>query len=314
MGNNGIMVSVFVITYNHEAFIGAAIESALRQKATFEYEIVIGEDCSKDGTAAICEDYARRYPDKIRYFGRKTNYGMMANAIATFRDCRGKYIAFLEGDDYWNDPEKLQKQVDLLEQDSRIGMVHSDFDIYYQSTGRTQARFNRSIHRKIPQGDIYRRLIVHNFIQTLTCVIRRELFESALERFGNRLFTWHMLDFPLWLYIAKDFKIAYLDESTATYRDLPSSASHFVEVEKAINFEKGVDSIKEYFSSSIKDPGAVSLRKIQEWHGYRLLVLGSKKHGGRWKYARDVVRFALYNRNPKFALGSLKHLMEKILR
>ncbi|MBK8809914.1 MAG: glycosyltransferase [Acidobacteria bacterium] len=108
-------VSVCMIAYNQEKFIGQAIESILRQKTDFRFEIVIGDDDSTDGTGAICNDYAGRFPETIKYIRREPNVGMMANFVATLMACDGDYIALCEGDDYWTDERKLQIQADYLD-------------------------------------------------------------------------------------------------------------------------------------------------------------------------------------------------------
>src|ERR1017187_10207934 len=93
-------VSVLMITYNHEKYIAQAIESVLMQKTNFPFELVIGEDCSTDGTGAIVAEYSRKYPEIIRAHLRERNLGALENFRALFRACRGKYLALLEGDDY----------------------------------------------------------------------------------------------------------------------------------------------------------------------------------------------------------------------
>ena len=108
-------VSVCMITYNHEQYISAAIESVLKQKTEFSFELIIGEDFSKDNTRNICLDYAEEYPDVIKLVPADRNVGMLQNFDRTYRACSGKYIASIEGDDYWVDPFKLQKQVNVLE-------------------------------------------------------------------------------------------------------------------------------------------------------------------------------------------------------
>jgi len=108
-------VSVAMITYNHERFIGQAIECVLAQSVNFDYEIVIGEDCSTDGTRAIIQDFQRRYPSRIVPLFRQHNIGAMRNYQGTVGSCRGQYLALLEGDDYWTCKDKLQRQVDFLD-------------------------------------------------------------------------------------------------------------------------------------------------------------------------------------------------------
>jgi glycosyltransferase involved in cell wall biosynthesis len=116
------LVSVACITYNHEKFIAQAIESVLMQVTDFPVELVIGEDCSTDGTRAIVQEYAAKYPGVIRPLLPDKNLGMAKNYEAVRLACRGKYIAWLEGDDFWILPKKLQMQVDLMEANPHYSM------------------------------------------------------------------------------------------------------------------------------------------------------------------------------------------------
>lgn len=110
-------VSVLVITYNHEPFLGQALDSVLAQQTDFEVEIVVGEDCSTDGTRAVLCGYARRYPSRLRLLLHERNLGIRENHLAVLAACRGEYVALLEGDDLWPVPHKLQRQVELLDAD-----------------------------------------------------------------------------------------------------------------------------------------------------------------------------------------------------
>lgn len=124
------MVSVCMITYNHENFIREAIEGVIMQKTNFPIKLILGEDCSTDNTRKICEEYQQSYPDIIELLPTLTNLGMIPNFIRTLKACAGKYIALCEGDDYWTDPLKLQKQVDFLEVNEEIsGCFHDSIVI-----------------------------------------------------------------------------------------------------------------------------------------------------------------------------------------
>ena len=101
---NAPLVSVFMMTYNHEKYISEAIEGVLMQNTNFDFDIVIGEDCSTDNTRQIILDYQRKYPGKFKLLLHKENIGAMANQMAVLQACSGKYIAMCEGDDYWIDP------------------------------------------------------------------------------------------------------------------------------------------------------------------------------------------------------------------
>lgn len=109
------LVSVVTITYNHEPYIAKTIEGVLKQQADFPIEYIVAEDCSTDKTREICKEYAAKYPDVIRLICSEQNVGPKENERRAFAAARGKYIAFCEGDDYWTDPLKLQKQADFLE-------------------------------------------------------------------------------------------------------------------------------------------------------------------------------------------------------
>lgn len=111
------MVSVCMITYGHELYIKEAIESVLMQHTDFDYELIITDDCSPDATENVVRSLIESHKNghRIRYTKHKENLGMMPNFVYTLKQCNGKYIALCEGDDYWTDPLKLQKQVDFLE-------------------------------------------------------------------------------------------------------------------------------------------------------------------------------------------------------
>ena len=110
------LVTVRTSAYQHESYIKQCIEGVLMQKTTFQVEYIIGEDYSTDSTRNIVFDYAKKYPDLIRVITADYNVGMKANGLRCIKHSRGKYMAMCEGDDYWTDPFKLQKQVDFLEQ------------------------------------------------------------------------------------------------------------------------------------------------------------------------------------------------------
>lgn len=120
------IVSVFMVTYNHRLYLAQAIEGVIAQKTDFPIELVIGEDCSSDNTREIALDYQRRYPQLIRVIYSDINVGAEANGIRVIRACRGKFVAFCDGDDYWVDPKKLQAQVDILSKFNEIDIcIHS---------------------------------------------------------------------------------------------------------------------------------------------------------------------------------------------
>ncbi|QYS90774.1 glycosyltransferase [Flavobacterium covae] len=130
-----IKVSVCMITYNHEKYIKQAIESILMQKTNFDFELIISNDNSNDTTHKIILDLLEEHIDskKIKYLHNKKNLGMMPNFIQAIQNCKGEYIALCEGDDYWTDPEKLQKQVDFLDTNKNFAICFHPVNIDYQN-------------------------------------------------------------------------------------------------------------------------------------------------------------------------------------
>lgn len=122
MKDTDIMLSVCCITYNHKEFIAETIDGFLMQKTNFKFEIVVGDDCSTDGTSEILEAYRKKYPDKIKLIRGAENVGAHENMRNVIKACTGKYVALCDGDDFWTCPDKLQKQVDFLEQHTEYVM------------------------------------------------------------------------------------------------------------------------------------------------------------------------------------------------
>ncbi|NOU18345.1 MAG: glycosyltransferase [Bacteroidales bacterium] len=133
-------MSVCIISYNHESYIGKAIEGVIMQNATFNIEIIIGEDFSTDKTRQVCQEYSQRYPDKIKLLNSEKNLGAIQNFIRTLMACSGQYIALCEGDDYWIDPNKLQKQVNFLESNPDF-IVHHHNVMIVNKEGNEQHPF-----------------------------------------------------------------------------------------------------------------------------------------------------------------------------
>ncbi len=128
-------ISVIVVTYNQEDTIGRTLDSILMQQCHVPYEIVIGEDCSTDNTLAVCRQYAEQHPDIIRILANQVNKGVINNYFDCMLQCRGEYIADCAGDDFWSDPQKLEKEVLVLESDPSVTLVHTAWNNYHVSSG-----------------------------------------------------------------------------------------------------------------------------------------------------------------------------------
>jgi glycosyltransferase involved in cell wall biosynthesis len=168
------LISVLVMAYNHEAYIAECLNSILNQKTNFSFEIILGEDDSSDKTRAICIDFAEKYPDKIKLFLRLRKDVIYINGsptgrfnfIESLKSCTGKYVALCDGDDYWTDPLKLQKQVDFLETNKKFG-------ICFHNT-RQLNTFDVSKSTIIPNTNLDINYSIEDFIlsnRTATCSI-----------------------------------------------------------------------------------------------------------------------------------------------
>jgi glycosyltransferase involved in cell wall biosynthesis len=205
-------VSACIITYNHENYIIDCLEGALSQKVNFDYEIVIGEDKSTDATLKICEEYASRYPDKIRLIKRDVNLGMMGNWIDTIKSCQGKYIAICEGDDYWTDPLKLQKQVDFMNTNAEFSICFTDYKEFYEnkkSYGHPELIYKFKDKSTFSRNDI----ILNNFIPTLTVLFRNK--QNIIDYLKKDFFP---VDWFVHILNSKYGKIKFLPFESAVYR------------------------------------------------------------------------------------------------
>ncbi len=215
MPNKDYMVSVCMITYNHEKYITQSLESVLGQKTNFQFEIVIGEDCSTDSTREIVLEYKEIYPNNIKLILQEKNIGMMQNFIDTLKACTGKYIAMLEGDDYWTASYKLQKQVDFLEVNPEYGLVYSDISLINENNNNIETITFEKIRARYNSGLVFGKLLEENFIPALTVVVRSALIFDYYKNFPDE---WFMHDIRLWLHVAQKSKVYFLNEKTAAYR------------------------------------------------------------------------------------------------
>jgi glycosyltransferase involved in cell wall biosynthesis len=209
---NDITVSIFILTYNQEQFIAQTIESILLQKTNFSFQLVIGEDCSTDATRIICEKYARDFGGKIKLLpSLKKNIGLIANYMRTIKECDGKYIAICDGDDYWIDENKLQKQVDFLGK-------NLDYSIVFTKMKRlfSNGEFKEMIVENQKNCTTFEDLIFNNFIPSVTVLFKNN---QKNEKIPSWLIHFPYGDWPTYLWTIKDEgKIHFLDEVTAVYR------------------------------------------------------------------------------------------------
>ena len=243
-------VSICVQTYQHAGFIEQCLDGLLSQKTDFPFEILLGEDCSTDGTREICENYARGNPDRIRLFlhARENNISINGkpsgryNFLNNLKNVRGKYFAICEGDDYWSDEHKLQIQHDFMESNTEYALCFHGVDILGNG-GSTQSHIEPGKSDTTSITDLARK----NYIYTCSCFYRNHLPES----FPASLMYVPFFDYVLHLYTAQYGKIKYLDRNMAVYRVHDSGLwSSLERSEQLSSLLTALGALQEYFTSN----------------------------------------------------------------
>lgn len=207
-----VIVSVFMLTYNQENYIGQAIEGVLGQKTNFMFELVIGDDSSTDKTVEICKNYQQSLSQTIEILENSENAGIGSNFLRTSKELKGKYIAICDGDDYWIDEHKLQKQVDFLENHPDYSIIFGNYKALLPNGNfiKKQTDFRNKQTFSIED------LIIENFIPSVTVLFKNVLQEKPLpEWIGDLPYG----DWPTYLWsLNQGGKILYMDEFFAVYR------------------------------------------------------------------------------------------------
>ena len=225
------VVSVHMLAYNHEPYIRRAIEGVMMQKTDFEFELVIGEDCSTDKTREICFEYQKKHPDKIRVLWSEENlcqhpHPAGGNSRRVHAHCRGEFVAFCEGDDFWTRPDKLQLQVDAFRADPKATICYTDFSVFYSARGMTDEHILRKSGflekwRSFTAQDWVREQYLGMtkwFMATASIMIRRSCLENYLATdFAKKALA--LGDQQLRLYGSLAGNTLVVPEDCATYRE-----------------------------------------------------------------------------------------------
>jgi glycosyltransferase involved in cell wall biosynthesis len=222
--SNTPLVSIACITYNQAAFIREAIEGFLMQKTNFCFEIIIHDDASTDGTDQIIREYELQYPDLIfPIYQTENQYSKgVRRFLATFLlpQAKGKYIAFCEGDDYWIDQYKLQKQVDFLEANPEYGLVCTDFNKYYQTEGKMEYALFKNQPEQFPiYSNLEAFLLNKGYMAPCSWLAKKECFFYTKIDYADG-------SFAILMDIFANTKVHVLPEVTVVYRILDESASN----------------------------------------------------------------------------------------
>lgn len=204
-------VSILTITYNHDKFIREALDSLLAQKTDFDFEVIVADDCSTDRTQDIIREYSRAYPGIFKPILRQKNIGAVANSIDTLQAATGEYIALCEGDDYWTDPDKLQKQANFLDKHSEYALCFHPVKVVFEDDSK-----KKFIYPEVNKNSNFTLdgLLRSNYIQTNSVMYRKQKYDKIPSNILP-------LDWFLHLYNAQFGKIGFINQIMSAYRRHP---------------------------------------------------------------------------------------------
>jgi glycosyltransferase involved in cell wall biosynthesis len=280
-----IKATVLVVTFNHAAFIEAAIDSALAQECDFPFEVLVADDCSTDGTRAVLERYQASNDPRLRFFLPERNLGGLGNGlfIAALRECRGEYVAWLDGDDYWTSHSKLQTMVRFLDERPELrGAFHPVAVVdEKEQTGMSAP----SVYPPRSVKDVYRfeDLLWSNAVPSSGIVYRRATL-PALEPYAGVL----CLDWVLHLLQARSGGIGYVDRVMGVYRvhdkGVWSSLPAMRRMEELTSFMDRVPALFAYDNVSYRR------RMGSEWASLALAERSFRRNEEARQAARNALR------------------------
>lgn len=233
-----VLLTVRCLTYNHAPYIRRCLEGLVGQKTNFRFEVMVHDDASTDGTADIVREFAQKYPDIIKPILETENLHSKRDGSlerVTYTSLKGKYIAWCEGDDYWTDEHKLQKQVDFLEQNPDFVLACTDYALV---DDEGKEKFHNKTKRLSEDMRLASRELVlgRNPIIAVSSCFRKGIMEEYRKWIENSSYNVGIGDYPMWIYFSTKGRIKHLDEKMVAYRVLEKSASHSQDSEKMKSF------------------------------------------------------------------------------
>jgi glycosyltransferase involved in cell wall biosynthesis len=246
------MVSVVMNTYNHENYIAEAMNGVFMQKCDFDIEFIIANDNSTDHTNQVINEIIDQttIADHIkpRYYNHPNNKGMTKNFIWSMQQAKGKYIAMCEGDDYWIDPYKLQKQVDFLEMNKNFGLIHTNSSNFNQRTKKFTDKVNNFENQDdLIKTELFYAIIDGKYRITTASVLFKNVLLKSVD--SNRNFL--MGDTPLWLQFSQLTKFKFLNDTTTVYRMTLGSATRKPSFTKKMLFNHSGIEMRIYYSKEL---------------------------------------------------------------
>jgi len=266
------LVHTRTMTFNHKAYIRECIDGILMQKTTFPVQVLIHDDASTDGTAEIVREYAEKFPYVVKAFCQPVNtyrHPDKRELRAEFVGwCVGKYGAPCEGDDYWTDPNKLQKQVAFLERNPECGMTHTEVSCKNEMKKEYIARLHESkgvLNDNLENIDL-QLLTGRYLVSTPTVVLRNDLWEKIRAEYAEDFGSQFMMgDIQTWFHMARVSRIHYFSQPTAVYRMHETSACQRSLPEKELPFAWNCFQMYMHLAESYDIPPATKATLIEQY-------------------------------------------------
>ena len=278
------LLSVHLITYNNEKHVDSTIRSILMQKTSFNYEIVIGDDCSLDRTPEILEKYAKEMPSIIRYKQNNKQLGILGNFKTTLDRCQGKYVFDIAGDDLLKDVYALQKMVDVLQKDSNISFVDSGYDELYENTNKIIPFKNKAL-LNCDKKDYINNLLLGEIIPIGLCFNKQQLYNWV--NFKDYLeMNITIEDYPILVDLVMNSNFERINESLHTYRIHKNSYSHQQFFDKQLFDKNQMLKLVSFFSKKYSLDPNILINYKKEYYKGVLYLSGfyGKKTLGREMY------------------------------
>lgn len=269
-------VSVAVITYNQEKTVGQTLDSILKQKGDFDLEIVIGEDCSKDGTWRICKDYEERFPDRVRLLPNTHNLGIMGNFARTFSSCTGDLLSIIAGDDYYCDDHALEKQMQYLLQHPSVGVMGANGYRFYVKKYKMVPGLNKAITDGADRAKEFFFSSSYTggvYFKPVGLMMRRTLlqhldFDEMIRR------GLPVEDYPMQAILSQHTHFACLPDLLVVYRIYKESAT-FVSLDNAgyLEYHRGLVNTRLYLNELFPDEVCTTESELKEYLFYKEFLL-----------------------------------------
>lgn len=264
-------ISVIVVTYRQEETLARTLDSVLAQRLDAPFEVLVWDDCSPDSTADVARTYATRFPDIVRVHVNEHNRGVQANYFDALRNACASLIADCAGDDFWTDPLKLQKQLDILRDNPAISLVHTAFNLYYPD-GSAQPFIPAAPRQPLETGhDALRKILVENdepFIHLCSSLYRRGPILRALDEMPHLFLDpeYRCEDLQVECAAAAAGDIAYIPQPTLAYSQGHSSISSEDNFAKTFDFYFGTTRLRleliRHYGISDRDAAPVMARYV----------------------------------------------------